>query len=194
MYNSTNPLEIKKIRKPNLVSGKEDLNNRLTTIFLTCMNRKFSSQIWNKSQFTPVYKDCKKADTKLYRRFSLLCCCSKRFEKVVFDELFCRFRDLLHDSRLGFSKQKPPRVQQLLFLDKVQELYDQQKVRKLSALYLDFTNAFDSIVHDILFLDTGKIGFGVSFMLVNWMVNCKSDQPKKTWASWNICITSRVKN
>ena len=82
----------------------ETLSKSLTFIFRRCINKGIFPSIWKTSQVTPIFKEGNKADVSCYKPISSLYCCSKILEKVIFDALYSKVKDKLHDSQFGFRK------------------------------------------------------------------------------------------
>ena len=183
-------LKVKKLEKDVAKSAEDDLadyektifeachetlSKSLTFIFQTCINKGIFPSIWKTSQVAPIFKEGNKADVSCYRPISLLCCCSKILEKVIFDALYSKVKDKLHDSQFGFRKRRSATVQLLLFLDKIYELNDQKSIQNLAVLYLDFAKAFDTVPHDILIQKIGSTGVGGKLLslIQSYLVNRK---------------------
>ena len=69
----------------------------------------------------------------------------------------------------------------------IYELYDQQKVKYLSVLYLNFAKAFDGVPHDILLQEVKKFWHRKILFIIDSVV---SDQPRRTCPNWRKCIKS----
>ena len=75
---------------------------------------------------------------------------SKVLEKIIFDEMYELVRHKLCENQFGFRKNRSATLQLLLFLDTVYKKFDNEAIRYLSILYLDFAKAFDTVPHNIL--------------------------------------------
>ena len=146
----------------NLVLKKchSTLSKSLTLIFQTCLNKGSFPETWKLSQVTPIFKEGNKADVSCYRPISLLCCCSKILEKVIFDGIYKRTRDRLHESQFSFRERRSATIQLLVFLDRLYEFYDKVETDQLAVLYLDSVKAFDTVPHDILIQKIENYGIG----------------------------------
>ena len=118
----------------------------LTFIFKTCPNKRQYPNAWNTSQVTPMLMEGKIAHVSCYRPITLLCCCSKVFEKVIFDALYRKNRDRLVDSQYGFPNRRSATIPLLLFLNRISELYDKSETDRLAVICLDFAKAFDTVL------------------------------------------------
>ena len=124
------------------------LSKSLVFLFQTMSNKgKFLSH-WKISQITPIYKEGSKAEVNCYRPISLLCCVSKIFEKVIFDEIYSHCCHRLNENQFGFRKNRSATFQ--LFLDTVYRKFGTISSNDISILYLDFAKAFDKVPHRLL--------------------------------------------
>ena len=65
----------------------KSLPKSLLLLYKTVMNKSAYPSYWKISKVLPVFKEGNKADVSCYRPISLLCCISKVFEKILFDQL-----------------------------------------------------------------------------------------------------------
>ena len=93
---------------------------------------------------------------------TLLCCCSKIFEKLIFDEISNFFWTRIHPSQYGFWKKRSATLQLIFFLDKLYQHNDLESTKELSVLYLNFTKTFDTVPHDKSLLKLEEQGLGGS--------------------------------
>ena len=133
------------------------------------MNKNIYSNYWKISQVSPVFKEGNKADVSCYLPISLLCCISKMFEKILFDQLYEHSRHKLQENQFGFRRQRSAVVHLLLSLDSVYKKFDDKNIKELAVIYLDFAKAFDKIAHPLL-IDKFKI-FGVGGKLLKIIIS-----------------------
>ena len=138
----------------------DTLSKSLTFIFQTCLNKGQYPDAWKTSHDTPISNLGNKADVSCYRPISLLCCCSKVFEKVIFDAIYRKIKDRLVDSQCGFRKRRSATIQLPLFLNQIYELYDKSETDQLAVLYLDFVKAFDTVPQGTLVDKLRKFDIG----------------------------------
>ena len=159
-------LEVKKSTGPDklgnniLKACSKSLSKSLGFIFQTCLNKGVFPTTWKYSQITPIFKEGNKADVNCYRPISLLCCCSKVFEKFLFDSIYEHVKSYLHKNQFGFRKRRSATLQLLLFLDTIYELNDLPDTKELAVLYLDFAKAFDTVPHSQLIKKISDFGIG----------------------------------
>ena len=143
------------------------LSKSLVLLFQTMSNKGKFPSIWKKSQITPIYKEGSKAEVNCYRPISLLCCVSKIFEKVIFDEIYYHCGHSLNENQFGFRKNRSETTQLLLFLDTVYSKFDTISSDDISILYLDFSKAFVKVPHHLLIskLESFDVGGNIFLLL-----------------------------
>ena len=84
------------------------------------------------------------------RPISLLPSISKKFEKVILEQLatYLDRNNLIHEHQYGFRKIHSTEYASLHIVDYLN--YESDKNRTPTNIYLDLSNAFDSLYHDIL--------------------------------------------
>ena len=80
------------------------LNTSLSHLFQTCLKNGSFPDTWKLSQVTQIFKEGNRADVSCYRPITLLRCCSKILEEVLFDGIYMHTKDRLHESQFGFRK------------------------------------------------------------------------------------------
>ena len=124
------------------------------------MNKETYPTYWKISQIRPIFKDCNESDVTCYQPISLLNCMSKVFEKKIIDEIHELRRHKLCENPFSFKKYRSATLQLLLFLDRVYKRFDNEAIKDLSILYLDFAKTFDTVPHNILIKKLCNIGVG----------------------------------
>ena len=99
-----------------------------------CQQRKISHTVETLSS-DPIFKEGNRADVSCYRPITLLCCCSKVFEKIPFDEIYEFVKGTLNPSQFGFRRKRSATLQLLMFLDKVYN-YNDVNIYLLIYIYL----------------------------------------------------------
>ena len=80
-----------------LKSCHETVSKSLNLIFQTRLNKGTFPDTCKNCQVAPVFKEGKEADASCYRPIILLCCCSKKLEKAIFDAIYNHTKDTLHE-------------------------------------------------------------------------------------------------
>ena len=104
------------------------------------------------ARVVPIFKKGQKDSVNNYRPISLLTSISKILEKLVYTRTikFIVNCKILSDSQFGFRKQHNTTHALLTFIDKVAHAIDD--VSHTIGVFLDFSKAFDTIDHEILFV------------------------------------------
>ena len=93
-----------KIGNTLLKKCHKTLCKSLKLIFRTCLKKQCYPSYWKICQITPIVNEGNKADVTCYRPISLLCCCSKVLEKLLFDKIYCFFHSKFHTSQYASEK------------------------------------------------------------------------------------------
>ena len=102
---------------------------------------------WKHANIQSVHKKNSRQVKTNYRPISLLCICSKIFEKIIFDKLytFLKLNNLITPNQSGFIPGDST-INQLLAI--TTEIYNSfEKVDETRALFLDLSKAFDKVWH-----------------------------------------------
>src|SRR5437870_2924109 len=119
---------------------------------------------WKKSIITPIFKKGDKSCANNYRPISLTSIVGKLMESIIKDSLLSYFskNDLLYPKQYGFLPKKSTNAQLLRYFNEISScLLDGCLV---NAVYLDFSKAFDSIVHSKLIFKLQKYGISDSLL------------------------------
>lgn len=130
----------------------EPITHLLTTSLKTCT----IPDEWKIHQIVPILKKGDKTCPTNYRPISLLCTTSKILESIIYDKVAPFIRPLISDEQFGFLKNRSSLTQLLLSYAQVNEAVE--KGYSCSAVYLDFSKAFDSVPHKELLFKLWKIG------------------------------------
>jgi hypothetical protein len=121
------------------------------------------------AKILPLFKKDCNALFDNYRPISLLPCCSKIFERVVYNQLYEYFdtNKLFYFSQHGFRSRHSTETATLEFIDKIMTHLDNGNLPV--AIYIDLSKAFDTIDHDILL---AKLNFyGIKDTSLMWFSN-----------------------
>ena len=97
---------------------------------------------------TPVHKKKDKSDKINYRPVSILTNISKIYDKLIYNQLYDYFDDILSPGQCGFWKRFSTQHCLLVMLEKLKEYVD--KGNKFCALLTGLSKAFDCIDHKLL--------------------------------------------
>jgi hypothetical protein len=126
---------------------------------------------WKISYITPVPKNNSPADISDYRPISLTCSDSKLFELFLKDLILEHLHNnnLIPSQQFGFFPKRSTAGNLLSYLNKVSD-FVQNKI-PVDVVYIDFSKAFDKVVHSILLAKLVKLGFSEQFVSVinSWL-------------------------
>ena len=115
-------------------------------------------------------------------------------EKIVFDEVYELVRHKHCENQIGFRKDRSATLPLLLFLDTVYQKFDNEAIKDLSILYLDFAKALDTVPHNISIQTLYNIGVGGKLiqLISSYLTNHKKNQKFNNEVSDLIEVTSGV--
>ena len=131
--------------------------------------------IWRTAFVRPVFKGGDSTLLNNYRPISLTCTCCKIMEGIISDKLldYLFVNNSISKHQHGFIRRRSTCTQLLeSFQDWTLALRDKNCV---DTLYLDFSRAFDSLVHSKLMLSA----YGIQYELFEWIcsfINSRSQQ------------------
>lgn len=123
----------------------------LTHIFNLCLQTATFPSAMQIAKVIVLYKKGDKNDFSNYRPISILPVFSKCLEKIILKRMdkFLQSNNIINDSQYGFRKNRSTEIalihQKEYILDKL------EKNKFVLGIFVDFTKAFDCIVHSILF-------------------------------------------
>ena len=120
------------------------------------LNRSLPSE-WKQARLTPVFKrgiDTNKAN---YRPFSILTSLSKVFEKVIYDQTWNAFQNVLSSNLSGFMKTHSCCTALLKMTEDWRNSIDNKEA--VAAVAVDLSKAFEPINHSLLLAKLKAYGF-----------------------------------
>ena len=157
-------------------SGLDCISNEMLkygeTSLLPCMLKIFNSILqlgiypseWKKGYLNPIYKAGPRSDPSNYRGISIMSCLGKLFNCILNNRLneCLSETNVIDESQIGFQK-KARTSDHMLVLRTLTEKYTKQNNSKLFTCFIDFRKAFDSVLHQALFLKLQKCGISGLF-------------------------------
>ena len=113
--------------------------------FNNCVDKGVFSDEVKHVDVTPIHKKKGKSDKTNYKPVSILPNISKIYEKLICNQLFDYFDDILSPSQCSFRKGYSTQHCLLVILEKFKESVD--KGNEFGALFTDLSKAFDCIEH-----------------------------------------------
>lgn len=139
----------------------------LFKIFSLSVNTGELPDIWKRSHVTPIFKKGKRSDPLNYRPVSLTSVSCKILERLIVKELhtYLETNSLLDDNQFGFLPGKSVEDQLLITYDAVTEWMDSGNM--VDLILFDFSKAFDTVNHQILFTKLSHLGIDGS--ILSWI-------------------------
>ena len=143
--------------------------------FNNCVDKGVFPDDLKHADVTPIHKKKDKSDKTNYRPVSILPDISKMYEKLIYNQLYDYFDDILSPSQCGFRKGHSTQHCLLVMLEKFKESVD--KGNEFGALLTDLSKAFDCIDHKLLIAKL--CWYGVSSSSLNLIVSYFSNRTQR---------------
>ncbi|KAK4832453.1 hypothetical protein QYF61_023177 [Mycteria americana] len=123
---------------------------------------------WELANVMPIYKKGQKKDLGKYRPVSLNSVPGKVMEQIILSAITWHVQDnqVIRPSQHGFMKGRSCLNNLISFHDKVTHFVDEGKA--VDVVYLDFSNAFDTVSHCILLEKLAA--YGLDWFTLRWLV------------------------
>ena len=117
----------------------------LKIIFENILLSSLYPDMWKLANVTPIFKKDDKQSIRNYRPISLLPICSKMFEKIIFNNLYCYLNanNLITKNQFGFRPGDSTTNQLLYLVNEIHQAFEDPKSVELHAVSLDISKAFD---------------------------------------------------
>ena len=114
---------------------------------------------WSKSILTPIYKKGDRHNPKNYRGISLIDVMGKVFTKILNSRIvhWAEINNRFSEAQCGY-RQGRSTIDHVFSLMGIIQKYISKKKGRLYCLYIDFSAAFDSVRHDMLWYVLMKLG------------------------------------
>ena len=176
-------LDVNKAKGSDLIGNRilkecsDVLSLPLTILFNSSLDNGIFPTDWKKADVCPVFKKDNPQLISNYRPISLLSPTSKILERLVYNRLyeFCFANKLLTPQNSGFKKNESA-MNQLIHLTTL--IYNGLKDnKKIAAVFLDISKAFDRVWHDGLIHKLNKVG--VHGKLLKWLKSYLSKRSQR---------------
>ena len=126
-----------------------------------------------------------------YRPVSVLCVMSKVLERLMYNRLlnFVEKFNILYDLQFGFRKEHSTFMALMVVVDKI--IKSLQNGEFTIGLYLDFSKAFDTIDHEILFMKLYH--YGIRGVSLSWFKSYMSNRSQFVSYNGDVSATRRIK-
>ena len=137
-------IDILKYISPMIIPYLHQLFNEILTTGIV-------PESWGESIIVPIHKKCSRTEPNNYRGISLINATCKIFTYILNNRLYswCEENKLLDESQAGF-RQNYSTVDNIFTLMSVTQKYISKRGGRFYCIFIDFSKAFDSIQHAIL--------------------------------------------
>ena len=165
---------------------KDSLAEPLSLVFTQLLSVSEVPGSWKSAIIVPVFKKGAVGDISNYRPISLTCVASKIMERIVSSQIFDHLlaNNVLHPEQHGFFRGRSTCTNLLECLN--DWTFSIQYKRSVTVVYVDFSKAFDSVVHSKL-LDK-LAACGISGCLLHWIKNFLSNRTHQTRVGMSLSI------
>ena len=137
------------------------------------------------ADIVPIYKKNNKCEKENHRPVSILSNLSKIYEKLMYNQIYEYFDNILFPSQCGFRKGYSAQHFTLVIIEKIKEAMD--RGYEFVALLTDLSKAFDCINHPLLFAKV--YSYGVSPLSINMIFSYLNNRTYRT--KINECFSER---
>ena len=138
----------------------------------------------------PIYKKNNKCEKENCRPVSILSNLSKTYEKLMYNQLYEYFDNILFPSQCGFPKGYSAQHSLLVMIEKFKEAID--RCSEFGALLTDLSKAFDCINHPLLLAKL--YNYGVSPLSINMIFSYLNNRTHRTKTSESFSERSRIEH
>ena len=164
--------------KNNKSAGPDGIKNEMLkyglTYLLPCLNKLFNMLLskgcypsdWKVGILKPIFKSGDPDDPSNYRGISLTSCVAKLFNSILNNRLqsYLDEHGIIHNVQIGFQP-KARTSDHMFVLRTIIEKFISCR-SKLFTCFVDFSRAFDTILHSTLIVKMNKIGINGHFLSV----------------------------
>ena len=149
----------------------------LAYIYNKCLETSYVPHIWQTAYVTPVFKKGDTTNPQNYRPISLTCTLCKIMECVIKDNIvdFLLKTNVVTSQQHGFIKKRSTKTNLMETISDWSVALTTNSAT--DVIYIDFTRAFDSVVHSKLLLKLRH--YGIDGNLLNWIASFLSNRTQR---------------
>jgi len=149
----------------------------LCLLFNRSLNEGLYPDNWKIANVTPLFKKGDKSEVSNYRPVSLLSCCGKLFERLVFKHLYNFFleNNLLYKYQSGFLPNHSTTFQLIDIYHHICQTFDNKQFSCM--VFCDISKAFDRVWHKGLLYKLSKNG--INGKLLEWITSYLSNRSQR---------------
>ena len=181
---------IEGIRCDIMISAMLCLLDQFTHLCQTSVDTGIFPFKWGDALVKPIPKDGDLSDVRNWRPISLLPVTSKVLEKVLYNFLSEQMSSSGNFSDNQYGYKRGAGTGEATF-DLVNDLYSFRNDGLIGgALFVDFTKAFDSVIHSKLLQKIAELG--LNYNNFKWFESYLSCRSQRTTFAWNVSSTNKV--
>jgi len=189
-------LNLNKASGPDLVSHKmlkgvaKSISKPLAVIFNRSITESLFPDCWKIANVVPIFKKGEKTSVTNYRPVSLLSCCGKLFERVVFKHMYNFFleNNLLYKYQSGFLPNHSTTFQLIDIFHHICQSFDNKQFSCM--VFCDISKAFDRVWHKGLLFKLKQNG--INGALLNWLENYLTNRQQRVVIQSAVSNTKRI--
>ena len=160
-----------------LKNTRETVSKPLLILFNRSLAEGIYPDNWKIANVTPLFKKGDKSEVSNYRPVSLLSCCGKLFERLVFKNMYNFFLDnsLLYKYQSGFLPNHSTSMQLVDIYHHICQTFDNRQVSCM--VFCDISKAFDRVWHKGLLFKLQENG--LSGNLLEWLSSYLSNRVQR---------------
>ena len=159
-----------------IIKLNSDIFSNLIYKFNYCIDKGQFPNYLKNVDIVPAYKKNNKCEKENYRSVSILSNFSKIYERLMYNQLYGYFDNILFLSQCGFQKGYSAQHCLLVMIKKFKETID--RGNEFGALLTDLSKVFDFINHPLL---TAKLyNYGVPTLSINMIFSYLSNRTNRT--------------
>ena len=173
----------------NKASGPDEISHRmlkpvskaisfpLADLFNKSLRQESFPEFWKLANVTPIYKKGETNNVSNYRPVSLLSCCGKILERIVFKHLYNFFlrNNLIYKYQSGFLPRHSTTYQLIDIYHHICQTFEQKQHSVM--VFCDISKAFDRVWHKGLLYKLKQNG--INGKLLNWLKNYLEERSQK---------------
>ena len=150
------------------------ISKPLSILFNRSISEGIYPDIWKIANVTPLFKKGDKSDVSNYRPVSLLSCCGKLFERIVFKYMynFLLENGLLYKYQSGFLPNHSTTLQLIDIYHHICQSFDNRQISCM--VFCDISKAFDRVWHKGLLFKLQENG--IHGNLLTWLSSYLSNR------------------
>jgi hypothetical protein len=189
-------LALNKACGPDLISHKmlkgvsETIPKPLCILFNRSLAEECFPELWKIAHVTPLFKKGEKNNPSNYRPVSLLSCCGKLFERIIFKHMYNFFNDnkLVYKYQSGFLPNHSTTFQLIDIYHHICQSFDNRQYSCM--VFCDISKAFDRVWHKGLLFKLQQNG--IKGKLLNWISDYLCNRKQKVTLRSSISLPRTI--